>query len=217
MDVMKVYDRLPVCLQNLACTMEGIRVKRKKYGALTKKYLPDFMERDNWNYAQKCAYRDKQIQRMVEHCYYHVPYYHNLFDKLGIDYKNIKTLDDLKLLPILTKDTVRNCGNELMADNVSERDCYHMHTSGTTGSSLKFLYSKEAYAMQWAEAQRYEHDLGLTGSEWNAYFGGRSIVPKECNKPPFYRVNYAMKEVMFSAWHMCEANYPNYINFPAKM
>ena len=81
---MKVYDRLPVCLQNLACTMEGIRVKRKKYGALTKKYLPDFMERDNWNYAQKCAYRDKQIQRMVEHCYYHVPYYHNLFDKLGI-------------------------------------------------------------------------------------------------------------------------------------
>ena len=186
MDVMKIYDKLPAFLQNVACTIEGIRVKRKKYGALTKKYLPDFMERDNWTYAQKCEYRDKQIQHMVEHCYYHVPYYHNLFDKLGIDYKNIKTLDDLKLLPILTKDTVRNCGNE-------------------------FLYSKEAYAIQWAEAQRYEHDLGLTGNEWNAYFGGRSIVPKECNKPPFYRVNYAMKEVMFSAWHMCEANYPDYI------
>lgn len=211
MDLMRIYDRLPVCLQNLACTMEGIRVKRKKYGALTKKYLPNFMERDNWTYAQKCEYRDKQIQHMVEHCYYHVPYYHNLFDKLGIDYKNIKTLDDLKLLPILTKDIVRNHGKELTADNVSERDCYHMHTSGTTGSSLKFLYSKEAYAMQWAEAQRYERDLGLTGKEWNAYFGGRSIVPKERKKPPFYRVNYAMKEVMFSAWHLCEANYPDYI------
>lgn len=211
MDLMRIYDRLPVCLQNLACTMEGIRVKRKKYGALTKKYLPNFMERDNWTYAQKCEYRDKQIQHMVEHCYYHVPYYHNLFDKLGIDYKNIKTLDDLKLLPILTKDIVRNHGKELTADNVSERDCYHMHTSGTTGSSLKFLYSKEAYAMQWAEAQRYERDLGLTGKEWNAYFGGRSIVPKDRKKPPFYRVNYAMKEVMFSAWHLCEANYPDYI------
>ena len=89
MDGMKVYDSLPVILQNVACTMEGIRVKRKKYGALTKKYLPDFMERDNWTYAQKCEYRDKQIQHMVEHCYYHVPYYHNLFDKLGIDSKNI--------------------------------------------------------------------------------------------------------------------------------
>lgn len=211
MDVMKIYDRLPVALQNIVCTMEGVRVKKKKYGTLTKKYLPDFIERDNWSYAQKCAYRDKQIQKMVEHCYYHVPYYHNLFDKRGIDYKDIKTLDDLRLLPILTKDIVRDHGKELIADNVSERNCYHMHTSGTTGSSLKFLYSKEAYAMQWAEAQRYEQDLGLTGKEWKAYFGGRSIVPKEYNKPPFYRVNYAMKEVMFSAWHLCEENYPKYI------
>lgn len=211
MDIMKIYDKLPVFLQNIACTAEGIRVKKKKYGALTKKYLPDFMERDGWSYTQKCAYRDEQIRVMLEHCYHHVPYYHKQFDDLGIDYTRIKTLDDLKVIPILTKDIVRSNYNELIADNVSEKKCYHMHTSGTTGTSLKFLYSKEAYAIQWAEEQRYQHHLGLTGKEWNAYFGGRSIVPKDKKKPPFYRVNYAMKEVMFSAWHLCEANYPEYI------
>lgn len=211
MDIMKIYDRLPVGLQNIACTIEGVRVKNKKYGALTKKYLPDFLKRDNWTYAQKCAYRDEQIQRMVEHCYHHVPYYHKLFDNMGIDYTRIKKLDDLKVLPLLTKDIVRSNYSELVADNISERDCYHMHTSGTTGSSLKFLYSKNAYAMQWAEVQRYEYALGLTGKEWNAYFGGRSIVPKSCKNPPFYRINYAMKELMFSAWHLCESNYPEYI------
>lgn len=211
MDIMKLYNRLPVCLQNVACTIEGLRVRRKKYGALTKKYLSGSMERDTWSYAQKCAYRDGQIRQMVEHCYYHVPYYHNLFDKLGIDYKSIRTLDDLEVLPILTKDIVRNNFKELIADNISERACYHMHTSGTTGSSLKFLYSKEAYAIQWADEQRYEHTLGITVDEWSAYWGGRSIVPKDCKKPPFYRINYAMKEVMFSAWHLCNENYPEYI------
>ena len=211
MDIMKIYDRLPVFLQNMACTLEGIRVRRKKYGSLTKKYLPGFMERGRWSYQKKCQYRDKQLRKMVTYCYHHVSYYHQLFDKMGIDYRSIQKLEDLAVLPILNKKIVQEHYKDFVADNISERDCYHMHTSGTTGSSFKFLYSKEAYAIQWAEAQRYEHDLGLTGREWNAYFGGRSIVPKNCQKAPFYRVNYAMKEVMFSAWHLCNENYPNYI------
>lgn len=211
MDIMKIYDILPTKLQNVACTLEGIRVRKKKYGRLTKKYLSGFFEREKWTYDKKCAYRDEQIQRMVEHCYQHVPYYKKLFDELEVDYKNIKTLDDLSTLPLLTKEVVRNNYQDFIANNISKNKCYHMHTSGTTGSSFEFLYTKEAYAKQWAETQRYEYRLGLTGRQWNAYFGGRSIVPKKRKSPPFYRLNYAMKEVMFSAWHMNETNYPNYI------
>lgn len=211
MDIMDVYNCLPVSLQNLACTLEGIRVRRKKYGSLTKKYLPGFMERDGWSYSQKCQYRDKQLQKMIAHCYHHVPYYHQLFDKMGIDYRSIQKLEDLAVLPILNKKIVQEHYKDFIADNVFERDCYHMHTSGTTGSSFKFLYSKEAYAIQWAEEQRYLLSLGVSLQEWSAYFGGRSIVPKNWNTSPFYRVNYAMKEVMFSAWHLCDENYPDYI------
>ena len=86
-----------------------------------------------------------------------------------------------------------------------------MDTSGTTGSALQFYYTKEAYAKQWAEDERYTKKLGINLNEWTAYFGGRSIVPKKKNKAPFYRINYAMREILFSSFHLEPENYPNYI------
>ena len=91
MDVMDIYDRMPVFVQNMACTLEGIRVRRNKYGRRQKEQLVDFEARKNWNYQQLCQYRNEQLQRMVKHCYIHVPYYHELFDRCGIDYRMIRT------------------------------------------------------------------------------------------------------------------------------
>lgn len=212
MDIMSIYNILPVCLQNAACTIEGMRVKRNKYGRLQQQALPAFMERNNWSYKQKCEYRDQQLQIMLKHCYNHVPYYRKLFSHLGIDYLSIKCLDDLKILPILTKSVVKENFNEFLADNIDPKELLLMHTSGTTGSCFHFYYTKEAYAAQWADKKRHDFNLGLTGKEWGAYFGGRSIVPKNKNKPPFYRVNYAMKEVLFSAFHLSPSNFENYIS-----
>lgn len=212
MDKMSVYNILPVWLQNVACTIEGIRVKNNKYGKRQQRALPAFMERNNWTYEQKCRYRDQQLQIMIEHCYNHVPYYRKLFERLGIDYHSIKCLDDLKILPILTKSVVKENFKDFLADNIDPKELMFMHTSGTTGSSFHFYYTKDAYAAQWADKKRHDFNLGLTGKEWGAYFGGRSIVPKNKNKPPFYRINYAMKEVLFSAFHLSPSNFENYIS-----
>lgn len=81
-DTMKIYDLLPVWGQNIACTLEGFRVRNNKYGERQKKYLESFMSRSTWTYEQKCEYRDQQLQKMIEHCYLHVPYYRKLFDSL---------------------------------------------------------------------------------------------------------------------------------------
>lgn len=211
MNLMRIYDKLPVFMQNLACSLEGVRVRHNKYGKRQKKELRKFMERNDWTYEQKCAYRDQQLQKMVEHCYNHVPYYHRLFDERGIDYRSIKTLSDLSVLPILTKKIVKENFDDFLADNIEKSELIPMHTSGTTGSCFQFFYTKQAYAAQWADKRRHDYNIGLTGKEWAAYFGGRSIVPKEKNCPPFYRINYAMKEIMFSAFHLSPDNFPNYI------
>ena len=211
MDKMSIYNMLPVCLQNVACTVEGMRVKRNKYGKRQQKALSAFMERNNWTYKQKCEYRDQQLQIMMEHCYNHVPYYRKMFDRLGVDYHTIKSLDDLGVLPILTKSIVKENFDDFLADNVDPKELIPMHTSGTTGSSFHFYYTKSAYAAQWADKVRHDFNLGLSGKEWAAYFGGRSIVPKSKNKPPFYRINYAMKEVLFSAFHLSASNFDDYI------
>lgn len=211
MNLMKIYDQLPCFLQNVACTLVGFNVKNRKYGRRFRKVLNDFLERDKWSYAQLCEYRDQQLQKIVAHCYEHVPYYRRLFDSLGIDYRQIRGLDDLSVLPILTKSMVLNNFDQFLADNIKDSERMLMHTSGTSGSCFYFYYTKSAYAAQWADKKRYDYHINVTGHEWNAYFGGRSIVPKQDHNPPFYRINYAMKEVLFSSFHLCSKNFPNYL------
>lgn len=211
MDLMSIYNRSPVFMQNIMCSAVGLQVKERKYGRRQKKYLVEYMGRKDWPYEKLIEYRDAQLRKMVEHCYTHVPYYRGLFDNLGIDVRSITTLEDLAILPILDKHTITAHKSEFLADNLNKRDLMAMHTSGTTGSAFQFYYTKTAYAQQWAEDERYTQSIGIDLTKWKAYFGGRSIVPKGKNKAPFYRVNYPMKEILFSAWHMSPANFPSYV------
>jgi phenylacetate-CoA ligase len=43
---------------------------------------------------------------------------------------------------------------------------------------------------------------GLQPGTWNGWFGGRSIASVKQQRPPFYRINYPMKQLMFSAHHL---------------
>lgn len=211
MDLMKLYNISPVFIQNLMCSAEGYRVKRGKYGKEQKKHLVNYMRRNNWSYEQLIQYRDSELRKMVRYCYFHVPYYRDLFDRERIDYESIRTLDDLAVIPILTKQIVRENFDSLIADSVNRGQLMRMHTSGTTGSAFHFYITKDTYTHWWAAEQRYMESIGIKLNEWKAYFGGRSIVPKGSKKPPFYRVNYPMKEILFSSFHLSPAFFPSYI------
>ena len=211
MDWMKFYNKSPVWAQNVACSLVGVGVRSRKYGRREKRELPAFLERARWDYESLCSFRDESLQSMIRFCAAHVPYYRDLFRMRSIRPEEIRTLADLQQLPILTKQMVTERFRDFIADNANLHDAMLMHTSGTTGSSFSFYYSKDAYARQWAAEERYERSVGVTGREWRAYFGGRAIVPLASRRGPYYRVNYAMKEVMFSAFHLSEQHFPSYL------
>ena len=211
MDLMKFYNKSPVWAQNIACSFAGAGVRSRKYGRREKRELPAFLEREHWDYQSLCSFRDESLRRMIRFCAVHVPYYRDLFYTLSISPEEIRTIEDLQRLPILTKQTVKERFQDFIADDANLRDAMLMNTSGTTGSSFSFYYSNDAYAKQWAAEERYERSVGVTGREWRAYFGGRAIVPLACQHAPFYRINYAMKEVMFSSFHLSEHHFPSYL------
>ena len=49
---------------------------------------------------------EKQLRAMVEFAYKNVPYYHKLFNDLKLSPNDIKKVEDLEKLPILTKETI---------------------------------------------------------------------------------------------------------------
>lgn len=202
MNMMQIYDRLPVFLQNVAVSFEGYRIQKTRYDDTFDKVFQEFMSRNDWSYEQKCEYRDQQLQKIVRHCYETVPYYKRTFDEYGIDFESIRNLDDLHKLPIITKQTVRENYEEFFSTAYERKELISQHTSGTSGSGFTFYQNKEANAAVWAHVWRGNHNIGLERGTWCGYFGGRSIVPKLQDKPPYYRINKPGKQIMFSAFHM---------------
>jgi phenylacetate-CoA ligase len=211
MNLMKVYNKLPAWCQTMAVSLEGWRIQKRRYDALFEARYRDFMGRNDWTYQEKCAYRDQQLQKMVKHCYETVPYYRNLFDSRNIDWREIRCLEDLKILPILDKQTIREHYEEFFSESYNRADLIEQHTSGSTGTGFSFYQNREAHGDVWAHVWRGNHNIGLERDMWCAYFGGRAIVPPEKKTGPCHRINYPGRQIMFSIYHMHDRNFAQWV------
>ncbi len=211
-DKMAVYSRLPVWGQNLACCLEGERIIRTRYGKLFWNLLEGYEKHGTWSYEHLCEYRDKKLRRMIRHCYDTVPYYRGLFHEGGINPESIRRLDDLKVLPLLTKEIVNRNPEQFISSAVPRRKMLTAHTSGTTGAGFIFKTTQRAQCEQWAVWWRYRRRLGIPFGTWCALFGGRSVVPAVQKKQPFYRINKPGRQIYFSSYHMNEKYMDSYVN-----
>ncbi|WP_424353326.1 phenylacetate--CoA ligase family protein [Methanosarcina mazei] len=86
--------------------------------------------------------QEKQLQNMIRFVYGNVPYYHKLFKELKISPDDIRTLEDLRKLPILTKDTIKANWEDFKPANLSSIKYYKKTTGGSTGTPFEFRFSK---------------------------------------------------------------------------
>lgn len=131
-------------------------------------------------YSEKELYdlQSERLRALVRHCYDHVPYYRNLFDQLLLKPEDIKTRDDLRKLPVLTKQMVRDHYDELIADNAAELKSMDGSTGGSTGTPLKYKKDVQTWNMAWASSFRAWDWYGYHLGEKLFTLGGNSLVKK---------------------------------------
>ena len=205
------YLRLPIPLQHLACSVEGWRIQRSRFGRRFQKLLQEVEGRAFWSLEQINAYRNERLHAFVHHCYHTVPFYRRRFQVLKLAPEDIRTLDDLQKLPILTKQDVQDHYPDLVSEAVPKNQQIITHTSGTTGGGLRFATTLAANQAQWAIWWRYRRWHGLQQGTWCGSFSGRSVVPISQTRPPFWRYNYPGKQILFSAYHMSPENLDAYV------
>jgi phenylacetate-CoA ligase len=95
-----------------------------------------------WSRAQHEEYQLTQLLRLLHHSYDNVPYYHKVFDSVGLRPKDICSLEDFRRLPFLTKNIVKEHVNELKAMNYPNRSFEPITTGGSTGAPLSFYIER---------------------------------------------------------------------------
>lgn len=86
--------------------------------------------------------QSEKLVRQVKHVYENVPYYRDLMDKKGVSPEDIHGIEDLHLLPFLTKADLRDAyPYGLLAKPLNE--CVRIQsTSGTTGRRVVAFYTQ---------------------------------------------------------------------------
>jgi phenylacetate-CoA ligase len=83
--------------------------------------------------------QEEKLAAVVRQAFGHVPFYRERFGKLGLTPDDIRSLDDLPKVPVLSRaDVRRNFPGRMTAGNVSPRRRVLDRTSGSTGTPLEF-------------------------------------------------------------------------------
>ncbi|MGH9940779.1 MAG: hypothetical protein ACRD9R_00280, partial [Pyrinomonadaceae bacterium] len=86
----------------------------------------------------------RRLSALLAHAEARVPYYRELFRSLGIESRDVRSLEDFARLPILTKDIIRERWRELVREDVPLESLSRHHSGGSTGVPLTF-YREPAY------------------------------------------------------------------------
>jgi phenylacetate-CoA ligase len=128
-----------------------------------------------WDKEQILELQELKLQRLLSHAFQHVPYYQRIFKERNLQPQDIKSLEDLSKLPVLTKSQVRNCKQELIADNQTHRMLKPGRTGGSTGEPLQFFNDTNSLSWAWGAMNRYYEWTGMQIGDGRFDIGGGSL------------------------------------------
>jgi phenylacetate-CoA ligase len=177
-----------------------------RYGSEYGKNIELLKHTETWSYNKLQELQLTLIQELYIHAYINVPYYHRLFDQIGLKIGDVTDLSDLRRIPCLTKDLIRHHGSELLARNISRSKRLYMNTGGSTGIPLELFYEKGiSRAREWAFMHTLWRRVG-----WR--YGDSSVMLRGWNVPHgLWQYEPIRNRLIMSAYHLNEPNLPLYI------
>ena len=208
-----VYAKLPVPLQNVACTLAGIRIRRSRYNATFRDASRLLSASEWWSLEEQREHQNERLRDGIRHAYNTVPYYREVFEARKLVPDDITTADDLPKLPILTKDLIRERWDDLQSVGWPRKRIVYSKTGGTTGKAMKLAEDVDTNPWQWAVWWRHRRRFGLELNDPFVVFAGRDVVPLSNLDPPIWRRNLAMRQTYVSIAHLTKPNMPVLVDY----
>ncbi|MHB8481843.1 MAG: phenylacetate--CoA ligase family protein [Nitrospiria bacterium] len=137
---------------------------RAKFHTIRKDFENPFMDR--------LRLRKKNISNILKSASANVPYYCDLFRKIGFDPDKIeKDIRYLEEVPYLTKDIIREEGRRLINEKLEGVNLHSRKTGGSTGPSTLIYYNQVAldwtaasnlFVLDWTGKKRYKNEVHLS-------------------------------------------------------
>ena len=149
---------------------------------------------ENWNIEQINNYQLAELKKIVVHAYQNTQGYRRLFKFAGVSPNTIKSLDDVRKLPIIERETLRD---NLHDFHFPIRGESYVTTGGSTGMPFGMYRDSIAFARELASKAYQYYRIGW--KEGDRQFVFRGLPIKSGNGMIFYpRFN----ELRCSSYHL---------------
>ena len=115
--------------------------------------------------------RDEQFERLrhiLQHAYLNTEFYRKRFNLYDFNPDKLQSFDDLKKIPPLSKNDIREYGSNILAKNIPENRWERSSSGGTTGIMTWFYRNREVLAPKEAAILRFEKWTGWKIGEWRS-------------------------------------------------
>lgn len=179
-----------------------------RYGKKYREFLRIIRKSKTWTYNQAREYQFVKLKNLLKYVETEVPYYQTLFKEINFD-TNISSFEDLKKIPILTKEDVLKNPEEFISKSYTKKR-YKMNTSGTTGKRLVLYGSDDLFKVECAFISNSFQNHGAKIYDKHSIWI-RRYSPKE--NDPIYFDDLELNRSYMSAFHLNDETVKRYVDY----
>lgn len=207
----KLYFSSPVWLQNLAVSTLGLQLRRRRFGSVGRDFEEYLSHTKNLPAEDLRQLQEREFSDLVLFCLKHVPFYRRLAEQDPTLLSDPPTLATINRLPIVEKEMLRKSPEMYRAEAGSyPGSTFFLGTSGTSGTPLELACDTHARQKHYAFWTRLRKANGIPPFAPRATFFGRIIMSPNDSSPPFWRMDRAQNNLLFSSYHLADRNLPSY-------
>jgi len=114
-----------------------------------------------WNRSKIEIFQFEKFKKIVQYSYDNVPYYHNLFNSIGLHPDDIKSINDIEKIPILTKTIAKKAGLDLYSKEIKSKNLRFGVTGGTTGIPFHYIKDENTRSFVWGSFYQWYNWMGV--------------------------------------------------------
>jgi phenylacetate-CoA ligase len=157
-------------------------------------------ERNQWLSEETlCQYQSARLRQIVTHAYNNVPYYRKLFKENDILPGDIQSVKDLRIIPFLTKDSLRLNFDSLVARSAKKYKPKLLSTSGTTGGKVNFYVDKPSNVLEFVYYWRSWNWAGYKLGDIFAELEAESFLFLKKRKSALYYFNHLTRRLALNS------------------
>lgn len=203
--IKKAFKKTPFPVQNIAISLVNTKLYILRHGGLYKYYRTYYAKWETASKAEVDAESKKRLKDFLNHAKNNSSWYKQRIKSVPNSKEQFRTLPVLEKIDIID--------NLASIKTLDEKDGVVNYTGGTTGSSMKTIYTKSDMQERIALLDHFRAQHGYKLGKKTAWFSGKNLISeKDLNKGICSHYDFINKIRFYSTFHINEKNFDVYWN-----